>query len=210
MGFRFEKSHTADTFISPDTRLRGDGWASFLLGIVDSQSRIRTIPLNRPRDEFYGFYIQDDFKLSPRITLNLGLRWEYETPMDDPELRLSRFLDLTNPIPEFQANPPQFPTQVTVAGRATANPERRLDLHRRGQSRRLGGAEKPVHAAGRDRLPDQRTHGAASGLRPLPGAADPGFRLPGQYALPGFRRNHESTRTARGHSTGKNQRPLSG
>jgi Carboxypeptidase regulatory-like domain len=116
MGFRFEKSHTADTYISPDTRLRGDGWASFLLGIVDSQSRIRTIPLNRPRDEFYGLYIQDDFKLSPRITLNLGLRWEYETPMKDPELRLSRYLDLTNPIPEFQTNPPQFPTQVTSLG----------------------------------------------------------------------------------------------
>lgn len=116
MGFTFDKAHTADTFISPDTRLRGDGWASFLLGIVDNRSRIQTIALNRPRDEFYAFYVQDDFKLSPRITLNLGLRWEYETPMKDPERRLSRYLDLTDPIPEFKTNPPQFPTQVTSLG----------------------------------------------------------------------------------------------
>lgn len=116
MGFTFDKAHTANTYISPDTLLSGHGWASFLLGIVDDRSRIQTIALNRPRDEFYSFYVQDDFKLSPRITLNLGLRWEYETPMKDPERRLSRYLDLSDPIPEFKTSPPQFPTQVTSLG----------------------------------------------------------------------------------------------
>jgi hypothetical protein len=116
MGFTFDKAHTADTIFSPNTLLRGHGWASFLLGVVDQRSRIQTIPLNRPRDEFYAFYVQDDFKLSPLLTLNLGLRWEYETPMKDPERRLSRYLDLNDPIPEFKTNPPQFPTQVTSLG----------------------------------------------------------------------------------------------
>src|SRR4029434_257103 len=43
---------------------------------------------------------------------NLGLRWEYETAPSERELRLSRYLDLTNPIPEFQSNPPVMPPQV--------------------------------------------------------------------------------------------------
>ncbi len=116
MGFVFDKAHTADTFISPDTRLRGDGWATFLLGVVDDRSRIQTVALNKPRNEFYGFYVHDDFKLSPNVTLNLGLRYEYETAIRDPEDRLSRFLDLNDPIPEFRDNPPKFPNEVTSLG----------------------------------------------------------------------------------------------
>jgi hypothetical protein len=120
MGFRFDKNHTADTFIRPDTKLRGDAWATFLLGVVDNNSRIQTIPLNKPRDEFYGFYVQDDLKLSQRVTLNLGLRYEYQTALKDPELRLSRYLDLTNPIPEFQSSPPVLPAEVTALREAPA------------------------------------------------------------------------------------------
>ncbi len=114
MGFRFDKNHTADTFIQPDLRLRGDGWATFLLGAISDNSRIQNVALNKPRNQFWSFYIQDDFKLSQKITVNLGLRYEYQTAITDPENRLSRFLDLNDPIPEFKANPPQLPAQVTA------------------------------------------------------------------------------------------------
>ena len=118
MGFTFFKDHTADTFLSPQTRLRGDAWATFLLGVVDERSRIQNIPLNKPRTEFWGGYVQNDIKLTQDLTLNLGLRWEYETSPEDPENRLSRFLDLTSPISEFQgAGAPALPAQVTALGR---------------------------------------------------------------------------------------------
>jgi hypothetical protein len=64
--------------------------------------------------EMYATYLQDDWKLSRRITLNLGLRYELETPWHDPANKGSIGLDLTKPIPEMVANPPIFPAAVTA------------------------------------------------------------------------------------------------
>ena len=115
MRFDFSPTMTANTFNSPNTALSGDGWASFLLGAMDPSSYISSIPIQRPRNNFISLFAHDDFKLSPRVTLNLGLRYEYYGPMKDPEHRLSRFLDLTAPIPEFQgANTPQLPAAATA------------------------------------------------------------------------------------------------
>ncbi|MEX2262318.1 MAG: carboxypeptidase regulatory-like domain-containing protein [Bryobacteraceae bacterium] len=111
--FRFSPAHTADTFINPDTRQRGDAWASMLLGVLDSDTRIRTSPLYAARNSFYGAYIQDDFKVNQNVTINIGVRYEYDSPIVDTTDRLSRFLDLNSPIAEFQgANAPQLPGQV--------------------------------------------------------------------------------------------------
>jgi hypothetical protein len=111
--FRFMPAHTANTFINPNVRLSGDAWATMLLGVLDDSTPIQTRPLNRGQNSFYSLYIQDDFKLNQRITLNLGLRWEYDSPIVDPQNRISRYLDLTNPIPEFQgAGAPVMPAEV--------------------------------------------------------------------------------------------------
>ncbi|MDP2999118.1 MAG: carboxypeptidase-like regulatory domain-containing protein [Bryobacterales bacterium] len=113
--FRFLPAHTAGTFINPNTRLQGDAWATFLLGVLDDTSSVQTRPLNEGRNNFYSAYLQDDFKLNQRVTFNLGLRYEYDSPITDARDRLSRYLDLTNPIPEFQgANAPKMPAEVAA------------------------------------------------------------------------------------------------
>jgi hypothetical protein len=115
MQFDFRADHTASTFASPNTRLNGDAWATFLLGVIDNNSSISSIPLQKPAYDYIGLYVHDDYKITQRLTLNLGLRWEYETAIRDPEYRLSRGLDLTSPIPEFQgANAPVLPAAVTA------------------------------------------------------------------------------------------------
>lgn len=119
--FYFTATDTANTYASPDTRRTGDAYASFLLGVMDpSRSVSQKIPMQNPNVNSYSGYLQDDYKLTRRITLQLGLRWEYEPAPYDPEYRLSRYLDLTDPIPEMQSTPPVMPADVAamMGGRA--------------------------------------------------------------------------------------------
>jgi len=118
--FFFPAANTANTYVNPNTGLSGHEWATFLLGAIGDNSRARNVPALLGRNHFYGFYFQDDFKISQNLTLNLGIRWEYDTPLRDRDDRLSRFLDLSNPIPEFQgAAAPALPASV-MAIRGTA------------------------------------------------------------------------------------------
>ncbi|MFN7925421.1 MAG: TonB-dependent receptor [Bryobacteraceae bacterium] len=113
--FNFNPGLTANTYLSPNTALSGDGWATLLLGAMDGTSNIASIPIQRPRVGFTGLFFQDDFKVTQRLTINLGLRYEYFTPMRDTLDRLTRFIDLNNAIPEFQgANAPKLPDAATA------------------------------------------------------------------------------------------------
>jgi hypothetical protein len=120
MAFNFRSQETANTFQSPDTTLSGDPWASLLLGSMyadpssqDGSNAQYVSPWELSHNS-WALYIHDDFKVTANLTLNIGLRWEYETAPVDAQDRLSRFLDLSNPIPEMQgANAPVIPPQVT-------------------------------------------------------------------------------------------------
>ena len=111
--FNFYSNLTAETYNSPDTRHNGDEWASFLLGGLDPSSQMIGGPSPDPHTKFFGMYFQDDWKVNQRITLNLGLRNDYETPWYDPMHNLSKGLDLSAPIPEMMANPPVMPTAIS-------------------------------------------------------------------------------------------------
>jgi hypothetical protein len=109
----FTSALTANSSDTPDVTNSGNQWATFMLGALDSQTSARLVPLQEPDLKSYAAYFQDDWNVNDRLTLNLGVRWEYEPGATDPLNRLSQRLDLTSPIPEMQATPPAMPAQAT-------------------------------------------------------------------------------------------------
>lgn len=69
----------------------GDGWADFLLGIP--VWAFRQFPQSNYNQMTYNlaWYIQDDWRLTPNLTLNLGLRYEYNTWPVDSRNQLTSF-----------------------------------------------------------------------------------------------------------------------
>jgi len=81
----------------------GQGLASLLLGIP-SGGRIDSNASWAEQSKFMGWFIQDDWRLTRRLTLNLGLRYEYESPSTERFNRSIRGFDLQTPNPvEAQA-----------------------------------------------------------------------------------------------------------
>ena len=44
------------------------------------------------RQNSYGLFAQNDWKVRPNLTLNLGLRWEYQSPLTEKNDRLSNYV----------------------------------------------------------------------------------------------------------------------
>jgi hypothetical protein len=61
----------------------GDPFADFLLGLPSSTMRQSGTTQAYLRQNGYGTYVQDDWRLSPRITMTLGLRYEYVAPLSE-------------------------------------------------------------------------------------------------------------------------------
>ncbi|MBI2687796.1 MAG: carboxypeptidase regulatory-like domain-containing protein [Acidobacteria bacterium] len=76
----------------------GDGLASFLLGGANSASVQISDPINT-RAYYVAGYAQDDWRVTPRLTINMGVRWEAELPRRELDNSQNSF-DLTrvNPV----------------------------------------------------------------------------------------------------------------
>jgi hypothetical protein len=60
----------------------GNAFASFLLGYM-ATNNVQIAPIFDWRSSYTGVFFQEDWRLSNRLTLNAGLRWEYEAPLTE-------------------------------------------------------------------------------------------------------------------------------
>jgi len=87
MNLNFSPNLTASTYLSPNTAVNGDGYATFMLGAIDNGTTARGFPFQTQYVPFIGTFIHDDWKISRRITLNLGIRHEWESgPYDKNDI----------------------------------------------------------------------------------------------------------------------------
>ena len=127
----------------------GDGFSDFLLGAPSSETLV-LLPnaAGRFRATQMAYYLLDDWKATPNLTLNLGLRYEYSppakelsglTPIFDPTIGGLRFPNNnTTALPWYQANRPDLP--VGLLNRDTEFTPDRNNL-----APRIGLAWRPFH-----------------------------------------------------------------
>ena len=93
--FSFDQDATNQTPYNGDPT-QGDAFASLMLGYgsANGQSFLQAIPPVADKSKETGFYVQDDWKVNSKLTVNLGLRYEWSTPYSERYNR-STFSDFT-------------------------------------------------------------------------------------------------------------------
>jgi hypothetical protein len=76
----------------------GNAFASLLLGMPESGESVRQ-PALAYGNRYYVLFFQDDWKINNKLTLNLGLRWDYETPQTERFDQQNRGFDATAASP---------------------------------------------------------------------------------------------------------------
>jgi hypothetical protein len=69
----------------------GIDFAGFLTGYVRSATYNKEITSWLPRSTIHSFYIQDDWKITPRLTANIGVRYSNESPFNTKNGAMSNF-----------------------------------------------------------------------------------------------------------------------
>ncbi len=185
--YDFERFQTA---VAPANSITGDGFASFLLGQINQigplnvQSRVPRFVQN-----YYAGYVQDDYKVAHNLLLNLGLRYDVETPRHEAHGNLSNFSP-TTPNPGAG----NLPGALIFAG---SGPGRNggsgsfAKTYRKDIAPRLGFAYAPDSGNGNTSIRGgfgiyygPLDYAAFGGESQLGFTAQPSFTSPDQFSLP--------------------------
>ena len=89
--------NTADPFITANGKgsIRFQNLSSFLLGNVRNSGTLSALlvgdPLRHLSNQQYAAFAQDDWRVTPRLIVNLGLRYELSTVVKDRDNKLGNF-----------------------------------------------------------------------------------------------------------------------
>jgi hypothetical protein len=71
--------------------LTGAPWADFLLGVPVSTQVAVVVSDNDGRAVHYKTFVQDTFRVSPKLTIDYGVRWEFQPGYRDAGLNIANF-----------------------------------------------------------------------------------------------------------------------
>lgn len=95
--FSFNQGQTGGPRADTPVSSSGFSMASFLLGYgTGSIDYVNGVSI---QNLYYAFYFQDDYRVLPKLTLNLGLRYEYEMPRTERYNRTTRGFAYQTPSP---------------------------------------------------------------------------------------------------------------
>lgn len=69
----------------------GNALSDYLLGLANSQTQDAPV-YAIDNSFFYSAFAQDDWHILPRLTLNIGVRWDVQTPPTDPQNKEATFV----------------------------------------------------------------------------------------------------------------------
>jgi hypothetical protein len=86
--FNFARTYSDNPNATANT---GDAMAAFLLGTASFIEQDFTLVFPGFRQTEFAYYVHDDWKISDRLTINFGLRYEYDTPVVEVANRQTNF-----------------------------------------------------------------------------------------------------------------------
>ncbi|HLJ16587.1 MAG TPA: TonB-dependent receptor [Bryobacteraceae bacterium] len=95
----FSSTYTQGPLDNSPSAPVGQQLAAMLMGIPGGSVTAPATNSYAIQDKYLGLYIQDDFRLTPKLTLNLGLRYEMEWPVTERFNRLVAGFASTTPNP---------------------------------------------------------------------------------------------------------------
>ena len=96
--FNVDQGFTAGPNPTATTPQTGYGFASLLLGAANNATSTNVFNPAISK-KYFGFYTEDDWKATPTLTLNLGLRYEWQGAPTERQDRLASFdFNALNPI----------------------------------------------------------------------------------------------------------------